>query len=192
MKRILFFVSILATLAFTNELVKSTSVIIAPSSKIVIKGRTNVNTFKCQYNVLKLSKPINVYFRKQSDEIVFEKTTLALENANFDCGGKAINNDFQELLKSETYPKIFIKLKEISKYPNDENRIQTLLDIEIAGVSRSYSIPVEFENEDTLIIKGLLTLNLRDFNLEPPKKALGLIVVKDTIDINFQLRVEEY
>lgn len=191
MKRILFFVSILASLSFTNDLVKSASVTIAPSSKIVIKGKTNVNTFKCQYNIQKLNKPISVYFRKQNDEIIFERTTLALENANFDCGGRAINNDFQELLKSETYPKIFIKLKEISKYPNYENRIQTLLDIEIAGVTRAYSIPVEFEDDDTLIIKGLLTLNLRDFNLEPPKKALGLIVVKDTIDINFQLRVEE-
>lgn len=192
MKRILFFVSILITLAFTNEFVKSASVIIAPSSKIVIKGRTNVNTFKCQYNILKLDKPISVFFKKHNDEIIFEKTTLVLENANFDCGGTAINNDFQELLKSETYPEIFIKLREITKCPNDENRIQTLLDIEIAGVTRSYSIPVEFENEDTLVIKGMLTLNLRDFNLEPPKKALGLIVVKDNIDINFQLRVEEY
>ncbi|GGK18473.1 hypothetical protein GCM10007962_10820 [Yeosuana aromativorans] len=192
MKKILFFISILATLAFTNAFVGSTSVLIAPTSKILIKGKTNISTFKCQYNVSKLNKPIPVFFRKYKDEIIFDKTTLVLDNANFDCGGTGINNDFQKLLKSETYPHIFIKLKEISEDPNNENRIQALLDIEIAGITRSYSIPIEFEGEDTLLIKGILSLNLRDFNLEPPKKAFGLIVVKDTIDINFQLRVEEY
>lgn len=192
MKKILFFISILATLAFTNAFVGSTSVLIAPTSKILIKGKTNISTFKCQYNVSKLNKPIPVFFRKYKDEIIFDKTTLVLDNANFDCGGTGINNDFQKLLKSETYPHIFIKLKEISEDLNNENRIQALLDIEIAGITRPYSIPIEFEGEDTLLIKGILSLNLRDFNLEPPKKAFGLIVVKDTIDINFQLRVEEY
>jgi YceI-like domain len=192
MKKILFFISVLTTLAFTSTFVGSTTVIITPSSKLLINGKTNVNSFKCLYNVLKLNKPIPVFFKEHQDKIIFEKTTLVLENANFDCGGTGINNDFQELLKTETYPQIFIKLKEISKDPNNKTMVQTLLDLEIAGVTKSYTIPVQLVGDDIMSIKGILSLNIRDFNLDPPKKALGLIVVKDTIEIDFQLMVKEY
>jgi hypothetical protein len=180
------------TLAFTSAVIESTSVIIAPKSKLVIIGKTNVNSFKCQYNVSKLNKPIVVFFKKDNDRIVFEKTTSVLESINFDCGGSGINADFHELIKSETYPQIFITLKEISKDPKDDALVNAVLNLDIAGTTKAYIIPVKLEGEDNLLLKGILSLNIRDFNLEPPKKALGLIVVKDIIEINFQLKIKEY
>lgn len=192
MKKILFFVSLIAILAFTVVKVGNTSVLITPSSKLLIKGKTNITNFKCEFNVLKLKNPIPVFFEKIDDKIVFHNTALILDNVCFDCGGKGINNDFQDLLKSKIYPQTLIKLKEISKDRNDENQILALLDISIAGVTKSYQIPVELEEDDALLIEGVLSLNICDFNLEPPKKALGLIVVKDIIEINFQLIVKEY
>ncbi|MDO5972472.1 YceI family protein [Flavivirga aquimarina] len=190
MKKVLFYIFIFTMLAFSS--LRGISVVITPSSQLVIKGKTNVNSFKCQYNILKLNKPIPVFFKRHKAKIIFNKTTLVLENADFDCGGRGINTDFQELLKSETHPQIRIKLKEISKDLKDENLVNALLDLELAGVTKSYVIPVELEGEDILVVKGVLCLNIRDFNLEPPKKALGLIVVEDLIEINFQLKVKEY
>lgn len=181
----------MTTLAFTVVITGSTSVLITPSSKLYIKGKTNINSFTCQFNVLKFKKPIPVFFQKIDDKIIFDNTTLVLDNICFDCGGKRINSDFQELLKSELYPQTLIKLKEISKGVDDENKIFALLDISIAGVSKSYRMPVELKGEETLLIEGVLNLNICDFNLEPPKKALGLVVVKDTIEINFQLVVKK-
>lgn len=192
MKRILIFITVLTTLAFTDSFVGSTSVIIAPNSKLLINVKTNVNSFKCHYDVLKLNKPISVSFKSHGDKISFKKTTLVLENVNFDCGGPGINNDFKELLKTKTYPQIFIKLKEINKDQNNENLIHALVDLEIAGVTKSYTVPIELKEEGTLFIKGVLPLNIRDFNLDPPKKALGLIVVKDIIEINFELAVKKH
>jgi polyisoprenoid-binding protein YceI len=191
MKRILIFISVLTALAFTDSFVGNTSVVITPSSKLYVLGKTNVNSFKCHYNVLKLNKPIPINFKSHGDKISFEKTTLVLDNVNFDCGGSSINNDFQNLLKTKTYPRIFIKLKEINKDKNKESLVLALVDLEIAGVTKPYTIPVELNNEGTMTIKGVLGLNIRDFNLEPPKKAMGLIVVKDVIEINFELAVKE-
>ncbi|SFZ92427.1 hypothetical protein SAMN05428642_102718 [Flaviramulus basaltis] len=192
MKKILFFVSILATLAFTVVRIGSTSVLITPSSKLLIKGKTNISNFKCEFNVLKLKNPIPVFFEKIDDRIVFHNTTLILDNVCFDCGGKGINNDFQDLLKSEIYPQTLIKLKEISQDSSNENQILAMLDISIAGVTKSYQMPVELKGNESLLIEGVLNLDICDFNLEAPKKALGLIVVKDIIEINFQLVVKEY
>ena len=192
MKKVIFFIFILSIMAFTSNLTESTAIIIAPSSEIIITGKTNVNSFDCQYNVLNLKEPIPVHFKKHNDKFIFEKTILALESTAFNCGGPGINSDFKKLLKSKTYPKVFIKLKEISKDPNIENLVNAQIDLEIAGVTKSYTIPVKLQGEETLIIKGVLSLNIRDFNLDPPKKALGLIVVKDIIDISFHLKAKEY
>jgi hypothetical protein len=184
MKKILIFISVLTALSFTDSLVGRTSVTIAPTSKLFIIGKTNVNSFKCHYDILKINKPIPVAFKKQGDRITFEKTTLVLDNMNFDCGGPGINNDFQELLKTKTYPRVFIKLNEIVKDRDNGNLLQALVDLEIAGVTKSYTVPVTS-------VKGVLALNIRDFNLEPPKKALGMIVVKDVIEINFDLEIKK-
>lgn len=192
MKKILFLVYVLATLAFTVVIEGSTSVLITPSSKLLIKGKTNINTFKCQFDILKLKKPIPVFFKKINDKMVFENTTLVLENDCFDCGGKGINNDFQELLKSELYPKTYINLKEISIDDNNPSCVFASINIHMAGATKSYTIPVELNQKENLHIKGILNLDICDFNLEPPKKALGLVVVKNMIEINFDLMVKEY
>ncbi len=192
MKKILILISVFTLLAFTKNFTGNTTVIITPNSKLIIKGKTNVNSFICQYNISKLNKPINILFKNHGDKITFEKTTLVLDNVNFDCGGAGMNNDFKELLKSDIYPNIFVNLKEIRKDQNNQNLVNALIDLEIAGVTKSYVVPVELKGDDIMYVKGVLALNLRDYNLEPPKKALGLIVVKDVIEINFELAVKEY
>ncbi len=191
MKRVLFLLSILTVFGFTGTYTSNTSVIIAPNSKLVINGKTNVNSFKCEYDILKLSDRIPVSFKRVENKIVFKETTLVLETGCFDCGGMGINSDFQKLLKAEEFPEVFIRLKEISLNPNHKNEVEAFLKLDISGVSRPYSIPVKLSGDDLLQVEGVLSLNIRDFNLEPPKKALGLIVVKDTIDINFQLKIKE-
>jgi len=192
MKRILLFVSIIMSLAFVKSEVRDASVMIMPSSKILINVKTNVNSIKCQYNVLKLKEPIAVFFKKFDEKIIFDKTALILENVDFDCGGSAINKDFQELLKSKTYPQITIDLKEINRCGSEAHNVEALVDLNIAGVTKSFNVPVRFENNGNLYVKGSLNLNIRDFNIEPPRKALGLVVVKDMIEIDFQLTVKEY
>ncbi|MGB5420503.1 hypothetical protein [Algibacter sp.] len=192
MKKLLFLVLIMSTFAFTVVITGSTSVLITPSSNLVIKGKTNVSSFKCEYDIFKFKNPIPVFFQKIDNRMVFENTTLILENNCFDCGGKGINSDFQELLKSNLYPKTRLQLKEIYPDRNNENKVLALIDISLAGVTKSCKIPVTLKGDDILIIEGVLNLNICDFNLEPPKKALGLIVVKELIDINFHLEVQEH
>ena len=55
-----------------------------------------------------------------------------------------------------------------------------------------YDIPVEIQNHDKIsTFKGTLELNINDFKLEPPTKLFGMIVVKDNIEINFDLKVKK-
>lgn len=193
LKRSAIFISVFFLLAFTTKsLVKNTSVLIVSESKLIVKGKTNVNKFDCVYNVQKLKDPISVFYEIENNKMVFKKTELVLENTCFDCGNKAINKDFQELLKSENHPNIFLKLKEIERLHENDSVLHTTLEIEIAGKTKEYQIALVSKNEKDLIVKGILFLNIRDFEIEPPKKLLGIITVNEIIEINFQLKIKEY
>ena len=193
MKRFISIISFLLLVSFSNRntLKHSTSVLITPKSELSINGTSNVTDFKCIYSIKNINTPISIYFERTHNIIRFEKAMLVLENNGFDCGGKGINKDFHGLLKSDVYPKITLKLKEIKLHQNKNNTADALIAIEIAGKSQTYQMQIEYLKDENLMISGKLKLNIKDFSLEPPKKMLGLIVVSEIIEINFKLVLKE-
>ncbi|HMQ45445.1 MAG TPA: YceI family protein [Mariniflexile sp.] len=191
-KKLILFVIVVMALAFASRdsAIKNTSVIITPESSLFVKGTTNVNNFTCIFNVEKLKNPIPVTYHKVNDKLQFNKTALVLDSNCFDCGGKSINNDFKTILKADKYPQIILLLKEISNFENNADMFAAI-DIQIAGVTKAYKIPVKIKNGYKLLITGDLAINLSDYSIVPPKKFLGLVTVNDTIEIFFQLAVRE-
>ncbi len=91
------------------------------------------------------------------------------------------------MLKTSEYPEIFLELKKLSMESSEKAIAEVL--ISIAGKTETYKVPVEITEGPVSQYTGNLVLNIKDFNLEPPKKMLGLIVVKDDIEISFCLNV---
>ena len=183
----------LLLVSFTNNgsINEHKTIFINPKSELEIVGSTNVSTFTCFFNVKNLNKPLRIGYWEESDLIRFQKASLVLDNSHFDCGGKGINKDFHDLLKTKVYPQILLTLKEIKKKSNADKKVEALVEIQIAGRSRSYKVDVEAKQEEDLHLNGNLRLNITDFNLEAPKKILGLIVVSEEIEIIFKLIVGE-
>lgn len=190
MKKILFFVFIVASLAFTkgDANVVETLVVVTPDSTLSVNGVTNINTFECNYNVSQIKNPISVFFEKIEGKLIFKKTALILDNTCFDCGGKGINSDFQKILKSDEHPKIYLFLKELESI-NDKALVH--VEIKMAGVTNKYKIPVTLTEGNNIFIQGKVNISLKDFEMKPPKKLFGLIEVEDNINIDFKLEVEE-
>ena len=180
-------------LAFSaNKIVKrSFAVSIKNDSEVSISGTTNVNSFNCCYNIARLESPIPVSFESNENTMLFSSTVLELENKCFDCGHKGINKDFNELLKTELYPKIKLQLIKIEKTQKFENTYNAEVKIFIANTSRVYTAPVSVSKERDYKVAGELNLSLKDFNLEAPKKIMGLIVVYDEIKVHFNLHFEQ-
>lgn len=166
------------------------TIFINPKSELKIIGSSNVNTFKCVFNVENLDKALEISYIEHNSVIRFQRSTLVLKNSFFDCGGNGINRDFHELLKTKEHPQILLTLKEIEKEANSENKLKALVEIQIAGVSRSYYVAVQADQKDSLHISGGLKLNITDVDLEAPKKMMGLIVVSENIEIVFNLFLE--
>ena len=192
MKKIMFLVSILLAFAFTktDTAIKSTSVVISPKSSLMVKGSTNINNFKCIYDIEKFNSPIPVIYYLSNGKLKFKETVLILENKCFDCGGRAINKDFQKILKTESYPQIKMFLKQVNGYDLNKS-LEALVDLEIAGVKKPYTIKVNISKENDLTINGGLKINLKDFNIESPKKLFGIIKIDEIIEIDFSLLVKE-
>lgn len=193
MKRLLLLISFLVLTAFSTSIFEADSleVIVKGNSEVSISGTTNVNSFTCCYNIAKLESPIPVSFESNNQKMVFQSTALYLENTCFDCGHKAINKDLNKLLKTEEYPRIKLKLISIEKTSKTKNTYNARVKIHIANSANTYTFPVQVTGSEDFHIKGSLSIDLRDYNLQAPKKMMGLIVVHDDIVVNFNLHLKE-
>ena len=85
---------------------------ILPNSNLSISGTTNINDFECDFNPLYFkNESFKVHYIDKARSLIFKNSILTLQNQNFDCGHRKINNDFHKLLKTEKYPEIFLKIK---------------------------------------------------------------------------------
>lgn len=166
-------------------------VYIKNSSSLSIIGKTNVNTFKCSYDIEEIADPLQVGYTRIDETLTFDSAILHLQNEYFDCGGRMINSDFHKLLDTPSHPEVTIDLQKVTPHPRIKNNYIAAVNITIAGVSKQYDMFLKVTPENDLSVKGVLEIMLPDFNLEPPQKALGMIRVKDDLVIEFLLDLEE-
>ena len=192
MKRLVILILILFALGFTSaEYLESTRVIVGPDSQLVIKGKTNINRFNCVFNASNFKNPIPVYFHMDHGKMVFQETHLILNTRCFDCGNRHMNEDFYDLLHADIYPEVILNLKAVTLNTDHDNTIYADVNIVISGVTNSYKVPLKIEKNNKMIVSGVLDLNIKDFNIEPPRKAMGLIVVSEFIKIDLRLNIFE-
>lgn len=160
---------------------------VLPNSILTITGDTNIRDFECEFNTSMLPSNNQIRFKAAGNIIHFENALLKLDNRGFDCGNKGINKDLHSLLKTSEYPEILLDLKEL-RIESSHKAVADVM-ITIAGKKKRYKVPVEIITGPVPQYTGKLILDIQDFNLKPPKKMLGLIVVKEDLEIGFNLNV---
>jgi hypothetical protein len=177
---------------------------LSEQSYFVINGKTNVNSFQCNYsNVLKTGvQEMEAFY--DDGCIYFKNAFFNLNTSAFDCGNKLMNKDFRDLLKADKHPDLEIQLdcikvgdgSSLHTLPvasNARSRINEALvsaHFNIAGQIQDYQFPVEIvQKGKDRMYTGTLVLNIRDFEIDPPKKMMGMIVVDEWIEIDFYVIV---
>ena len=191
MRNPIFFILIfcLTGFSFAQSAVTQKTFMILPQSQLMISGDTNISDFSCNFDARMLPTNCAVTFHKNGDGIAFSNAVLVLNNRGFDCGSRQINKDFHALLQTEKHPSIQLELKKVNLRSPNQPSAQVI--ISIAGKKKVYELPVKVLSKPETCISGTLELDISDFGLEPPKKAFGLIRVKEDIKINFNLTVAE-
>jgi len=179
-------------LVLNSSNAKSYRIYFSPESSVKIKGTTNVNAFKCQYNLSEFSDSLIVDFLENEKEIEFNNTELILPNINFDCGHNGITKDFNKLLKTKEFPEIRLTILKVKTPKSNDCAATVILDITICGISNIYDIPISVNTDDGITVKGLLPINIEDFKLEAPTKVLGIIKVSKEIELDFYLKIHKF
>jgi hypothetical protein len=99
-------------------------------------------------------------------------------------------------LKQPQYPYLKIAFLSLEKIPDPQTRNESLkgcVDIEMAGVCKRFEINYELFVKDDACIEliGCRTFCFSDFGLEPPTKMGGIIRVKNEIDVQFHLYIQQ-
>ncbi|WP_375324164.1 YceI family protein [Flagellimonas sp. GZD32] len=170
---------------------RRTKVRVAGDSEVVISGTTNVNQFTCRYNLEEMELPIRLVYDDKKEHILFNNASLQLANDCFDCGGRAINKDFKELLQTESHPQVEMKLLYVDPPQKENSKVGVGMEIIIAGVSRRYNAVLDCNVDNKISVNGVLELKLSDFNLQPPKKMMGMIKVDDEIMVRLAIKMSE-
>ncbi len=167
------------------------------SSKLIIHGKTNVNSFDCQLTKSINPEALSVTSQNSNFNIDFDGLVLRYAINEFDCGHEIMNKDFRSILKQEDHPYLFLKINEI--YIKEETSLMEKLDvssfvtISLAGVERTKMIQegtVINHDDQVLTFKGSRLLQMTDFGIQPPTKFLGLVSVEDDLVVSFEIKMK--
>ena len=154
-----------------------------------IHGKTNVNQFTFSFDssiTHQVTLPKDEATKRQSKEIRFNIPVKA-----FHSGNTMMRKDFQQLLKASQYPHIKVVIEKDKLLDILEGIYLTdlRLDITLAGQTQAVQsqYDIQHQSSDQMLLEGLTNLRLKQFQLEPPRKMMGLVQVKNTILIKFDI-----
>lgn len=121
-------------------------------------------------------------------------TRIVIPLKEFRCTNKAAYNDFLKLLKNEQYPNLEIYIPHYSNiiYDKDDSVVLKGVSIMVAGVTKQYDISCKIykSGNENKILNGTTGIKLTDLDIVPPVKLLGIVKVKNEINIDFKFCVK--
>ena len=109
--------------------------------------------------------------------------------------GATMDKKTYKALKSEEHPEILFALTDNNVFSANGNTfiVNANGDLTIAGIKREVEFPVEGKiiSADKVSFTGSYTLNMIDYEMEPPSAMFGQIVTGEEIEIKFELIVSQ-
>jgi polyisoprenoid-binding protein YceI len=167
---------------------------IAPD-KIWVTGTSNIRSFTCRARTVNVSveaAPEN-FERTKSDGLTAVRSGgLQVPVRSLDCGIGLQNRHLFETLDAATNPVITFSLADyvVERSEGASNvRMQGLL--RIAGTQRSLVVHgTVFRNASgQVILRGERLIDIRDFDIEPPRRFFGLLRVRNEVTVHFEVVV---
>ena len=147
-----------------------------------INGLTSFGTFACFYQEQQQTDTLVVNGQSESPLL-----DISLPVNEFGCGNKMLNRDFNKTLQSDDYPIIAVMVDE---FIHEDGQYYSSIALDIVGKQlRMSDLPFVRNNKNQLI--ATFEISLSYFDIEPPKKFLGLLKVHETLKINLALDLKK-
>ena len=161
-------------------------------SRLVINGKSNFGGISCHNEKFRKADTISLYKTAVGDSIVC-RGRFYLQVVDFSCHNYFYTYNLRKTLKMDQHPQMTVRLVQLDRLPSLQagayGRANSLVEICLAGVCRTFEVPVEFTQNANghCWLKGSRMFRLQDFHLESPVKFAGLIRVKNEFVVQFQL-----
>lgn len=167
--------------------------VVDATSELIIRGTSNVNNFVCRTDCYQVKDTLQFVSTDNDSEILFSHKALQIPLATFDCGSELITRDFRDALDANRHPLLSIRFLSLDQQimTIKSGSVSGLVQIALAGTTRTYPVLYTISGSgNTLTLAGARTVCFSDFNLQPPRKMMGLIRVQDDVDVEFQLHLQ--
>lgn len=165
--------------------------VIEKSSSLSIRGRSNVNSFRC--DVIEYLRPDTIQFCREDltqQEFVI-RGGVAIDIDRFDCHQRMMTADLRKMLKAGQGALLTIDLQSLGCNTRGAagQAIKGRVLIGLAGVTRQMEVnyTLQVDNNGYLHLLGERQVLFADFGLVPPRKAGGLIRVQSSLQVRFEL-----
>lgn len=166
------------------------------STRLSLKGTTNVNAFSCDCQERYQENTVEAQI--EGGHVRFKRAELLMRPAMFNCHNRKIEADLQKALKADQYPTIKVALTEAwidAKCLNggckDWFDVSARVEITLAGNTRNEHIAAKAKTlgNNRIQIYGQKALQMTAFGVTPPEAMFGMIKVNDWINFHFDLTV---
>ncbi len=163
---------------------------VVTGKSVIIDGKTSFGRFACDFDTANEMDTIYFNSKKSRNKITLD---INLPVDEFGCGNRMLNRDFNKTLQSSEYPFIHVLVERFFK---EGNHYFSSLRLKLVGkelyMEKLPFIMEEGVDSDSKFLAAEFSLNLRYFDLEPPKKFLGLVKVHEELNIRLKLGIKDH
>lgn len=161
---------------------------VVTGKSVIIDGVTSFGKFACDFQTDNESDTIYFESSAHSGQLILD---IHLPVDEFGCGNRMLNRDFNKTLQSKEYPFIHVIVERFFK---EGDHYFSSLRLKLVGKELymeklPFIVEAAGESNDKFLVAEF-DLNLRYFDLEPPKKFLGLIKVHEELNIRLKLGIQ--
>lgn len=169
--------------------------VVSAQSELIIRGTTNVNDFVCRTGFKYVRDTLELLLSNKDCPIIFSRNAMIIPVASFDCGNQMITKDFQETLNANRYPYLTLRFVSIEeKVPVvASGSVAGVVEITLTGTTKFYSVLYSLagNGDSSVSLVGKQDVCFSDFNLNAPRKMMGLIKVQDDLEVEFRLHLQK-
>lgn len=156
------------------------------SSDIVVEGTSNIHDWEMEATS-KMGGAVLETDNGKITGIKILKVTVPAESLKSGKGG--MDKNVYKALKTDKNKNIEFSLDEVKNISanGDTYKVRGLGTLKVAGISKS--IPFEFTAKQSginLKIEGEKTLNMTDYNVDPPTAMFGTIITGEEVTVKFK------
>ena len=161
-------------------------------SRVWIDGTSSIKRFSCkadEVNAVVEANGANPISALLTGDKGVKAVRVTIPAARLDCGNDTMNDHMRKALKVSVSPTIDFRLTSYDVARNADGIAGSITGtLALGGVTKTITLKADGKPDGEMLhITGAHEINMKDYDLKPPKLMFGRIKVGDKVTVNFDL-----